>query len=123
MDRLAFDLSAVSAVEISTNTLEKDFERSAVVLYDGSKVALEAMEVGLSAININSFCDIISWDPFIKCPVFKLIATSKESLMGSLKEILSMDEDKYNDQKNKAMRYSREYLRSKNDDCINLFLR
>lgn len=122
-DRLAFDLLTIKAVEISTGSLEKDFERSIAVLYDGSKVALEAMRAGLPVINITPFRDIISWDPLIKCPVSKRRADSKESLMGSLNEIVSMDEDEYQDEKNKAMRYSLEYLGPKNDDCISFFLK
>jgi hypothetical protein len=121
-NRLAFDLSSASEVEVSTNTLEKDLERSIAVLYDGSKVALEAMRAGLPVININSFYDVFSYDPLINWDTFKWNAMSKESLLDSLNIIISMTEKEYYNQRNKAIRYSIEYLGAKNSDYLDAFI-
>ncbi|MBI5698814.1 radical SAM protein [Candidatus Saganbacteria bacterium] len=122
-DKLAFDLAQANDLEISTGPLRSDLARSAAVLYDGSKAALEALEQGLPVINICPFHDIISYDPLIKCPVFKWSASSKESLMSSLNGIFSMDSEAYERQAKQAVRYSREYIGEKNDNCLAQFMR
>jgi len=122
-NKLAFNLADASNVEISTGPLRSDLKRSAAVLYDGSKAALEALGLGLPVINICPFHDIINYDPLIKCPVFKWSASSKESLMSSLNGIFSMDSEAYERQAKLAIRYSREYIGEKNDNCLAQFMR
>ncbi|MFA6169589.1 MAG: hypothetical protein WCW67_02050 [Candidatus Margulisiibacteriota bacterium] len=121
IDSLAFDLKALKNIEISSSPLAKDLERSFAVLYDGSKVALEAMGVGLPVIKISHFHDIISYDPLINFPLNKLKAGSEKSLVTLLNEIALKGENE--DQKIKAQRYYREYLGQKGEECFSLFLR
>ncbi|MBU0630381.1 MAG: hypothetical protein KKC80_05615 [Candidatus Margulisbacteria bacterium] len=121
IDNLTFNLLAINNVEISSRPLQQDIERSFVVLYDGSKVALEAMGMGLPVIKISHFHDIISYDPLINSPLNKLKAGSEKSLVTLLNEISLKGENE--DQTIKAQRYYREYLGRKSEECLCLFLR
>jgi len=96
-------------------------KRSVVVLYDGSKVALEAMRFGLPVININPFFDSLSFDPLINWVTFKWVASSKESLLKSLDEIMSMDNREYDNKRKEAIKYSKDYLGEKKSNYLDAF--
>jgi len=120
-DKLIINIASFKNLEESTYSLERDLKRSVVVLYDGSKVALEAMRFGLPVININPFFDSLSFDPLINWVTFKWVASSKESLLKSLDEIMSMDNREYDNKRKEAIKYSKDYLGEKKSNYLDAF--
>jgi hypothetical protein len=101
-------------------SINLDFEKVSVVIYRESTVALEAIAFGLPVICFQSH-PMISFDPLFELSDFKWTVDEAVKLEPLLNQIIEMDDDNFNDVKQKANLYIEDYFQKCTDDKMSMF--
>ena len=107
---LIFDPRSIDHMEISEeSSLIKDLERSDVVVYWGSTVALEALWMGRPIIHYDQQSPL-SYDPLFQCDHLKWVVSSNVSLVQTLKVISMLKDEELKREQQSANDYLKRYF-------------
>lgn len=101
-------------------SLKQDLDRSGVVMYWGSSVALEAMKLGLPIVHFDRG-DLLSYDPVFTCSSLKWTVDKNTDLLGTLEEIGALSMDQLTEQRKLAQAFLEGYFSPVTPERLNLF--
>ncbi len=108
-------------VELSTRSLLDDLSDSGAVLYWGSTVALEAIQLGVPAIHLKGE-EILSYDPLFACEALHETLLETDSLPVLLDQMAQMDSDELERSRHLAKAFMADYFLPVTDERLALFL-
>ena len=115
------DYTKLNYVKISSNdSITKDLEKVSVVIYRESAVALEAIAFGIPVVCFNSY-PTISYDPLFELTDFKWNVDESIRIKPILDEIFNLDDQFFNQSKQKAKLYINNYFNKCTDDNMSVF--
>jgi len=116
------DISSIRNISISRDDIETDIVNSDVVVYDLSKVALEALNLGKPVIHITFDNDVLLYDPIVLDCGFKWEADSSDMFMKAINSICSLTVDEYKERSVLAKDYAGKYLVEKSEKSLSAFI-
>lgn len=120
--KLSFRIQDAPQFEISANkSLIEDIERSDMVIYWGSTVALESLWVGKPVIHFN-MGQVLSYDPLFRCQDFKWGINRYSPLLKIIANIYALPDVQYEDSRRKARRYMEKYFHPNSIQNLSRFI-
>ena len=104
----------------STESLADDLQWADMVLYSSSTVGMEAVSLGIPAINLN-VGDFLSRDPMAGWQEFKWSAKEPAELIRQIKAIKSLSEHEFNERQKSGLEYVQAYLTPAGVDDLQAF--
>lgn len=104
-----FKLSGLTNFHLSSEALRADLEWADVVLYWGSTISVEALNMGRPVIHYDTG-SMLSYDPLFECPHLKFTANERVDLVELLEKIYSLTDTEFNSAFKKAKEYLSEYF-------------
>jgi hypothetical protein len=105
-----FELSDFPNFHLSPEAAVKsDLEWADIVMYWGSTVGVEALNMGRPVIHYDTG-SILSYDPLFECPYLKFTANDKTNLIELLENIYSLSDSEFSDALKKAKEYLNDYF-------------
>lgn len=118
---LDFDLDKMANVEISSSlSVKDDIEKSCVVIYWGTTVALEALWMGRPVMHFDMNLGL-NYDPLFRCSHLKFNMDTKKSLIVQLERILGMDQNKFIKERDSAREYLQQYFYPISKENLSVF--
>ena len=116
------DIDSIRNFHVSQQaSLQEDIEWSAVVVYWGSTVSMEALMMGKPLIHFNNQ-SILNYDPLFECSHLKWIVSEQDSLETILREINSIEDQEFERQFNDANTYLKQYFFPVSDENYQGFI-
>ncbi len=120
--KLKYNIRKISNLEISKGiSVQKDIERSDIVIYWGSTLALEALSMGKPVIHFNNGF-ILSYDPLFRFSRFKWVVSTNNSLSKVLEEIKNLSDEEFYKRQREARNYLRKYFYPVTDERLSKFI-
>jgi hypothetical protein len=118
-----YDLAKYPNVRLSPNeTLKSDLEWSDVVIYWGSTLGVEALNMGRPVIHYDTG-SVLSYDPLFENTQLKSVVTEHIDLSQVLDKILGLSDLEFNDQLGKAKAYLKDYFIPVTQDNMEIFIK
>jgi len=126
LDRMAYKLDYriddIQNFNISNNpSLKKDIEWADIVIYWGTTVALEALSMGKPVIHYE-MDSVLSYDPLFECNYLKWVVSDKDSLIPTIDEIYSLNDEQFASEQTDAKAYLSRYFFPVSEEGLNKFL-
>lgn len=121
-DKLKYNLGEISNINFSNNSsLVNDLTSSDIVIYWGSTIALEAINMGIPIIHYD-MGSFLSFDPLFEFNHFKWIVTNRDSLVDKIEEIYSLDDSQFIREYKKAKEYICRYFHPVTEEKLEKFI-
>jgi surface carbohydrate biosynthesis protein (TIGR04326 family) len=117
----AASLSSTSFFHVSSGTLQEDLRWANVVLYASSTVGLEAISLGVPAINLD-LGNFLDEDPMLGWSEFRWPAIEPCELVKTIKHIETIPEDEFRALQQKGQEYATAYLKPVTEKGLRSFL-
>jgi hypothetical protein len=117
----AASLSSADFFHVSTGTLQDDLLWANIVLYASSTVGLEAISLGIPAINLD-LGNFLDEDPMLGWGEFKWTVSDPEELVPTIKQIETVPGDQFQNLQLKGQEYATAYLKPVTDEGLRRFL-
>ena len=116
------DIDSYSNFSVSTGrSLKEDFDWADMVVYWGSTVAVEALNMGLPVIHFE-MDSILSYDPLFECDYLKWSVEDKDTLKDTIDGIYRLSDNEYDLEQEKAREYLRRYFLPVNEERMERFV-
>lgn len=120
--KLIYSFEKLSNFEVSYGrTLQEDIARADIVIYWGTTVALEALNVGKPVIHFDNG-SILSYDPLFECDYLKWRVSEENNLLSVIEEINALSEERFSFLQNKAKDYMSRYFYPVTEKALKEFL-
>jgi len=109
---IKYDLDMISNIKVSSNnSVPKDLSNADIVIYWGSTIALEALNMGIPVIHHDN-CNksFLSYDPLFDFNHLKWSINSNDSLIDTIEQILSLKDEEYIIARDKVKKYIKRYF-------------
>lgn len=119
--KFIFDLAQYKNIEISQGySLKEDIERSAITVYWGSSVGVEALWLGRPVIHYDEG-SIFSYDPLFECEDLHWCVTDNRRLSDVMDDIMALSDSDFEKKHQRALKYLKRYFKMVTGETWNQF--